>query len=361
MRGPGLLKPTAFFSFVLAFLPARAMADTMDPALERLVLPAPGQAGSCVDSVGRYQGSGTCVLDQDSFKKLIAQYGFAFAPLAMHPARTTGYGGFQASVRGSYTSIEGGADYWKNGTQGPTDPNNGQGSIKNPSPDRWLQHYAIDVRKGLPFGFELAADIGFMAHTSILSGGIDLRWSLLEGFRTGALGYFPDVAFGGGVRTITGTSQFQLTVASFDAQISKPIAIADSSVFTPYIGYQFLRIFGDSGLIDATPGTDQLGYCNYRGPDIPGTTGASQPYTGQPVCAGGSSTDSNNSRVFDPVRINRHRLIAGLIYRYEMVLLGGQYMTDVVDPGEANSGSTRQALADMKRQSVIAFQVGAIF
>jgi hypothetical protein len=111
MRGPGLLKPTAFLSCVLAFLPARAMADTMDPALERLVLPAPGQPGSCVDQIGRFLGGATCSLDQDAFKRLVAQYGFAFAPLAMHPGRTTGFGGFQASLRGSYTSIDGGADY----------------------------------------------------------------------------------------------------------------------------------------------------------------------------------------------------------------------------------------------------------
>jgi hypothetical protein len=359
MSGPGLLKPIACLSFVLAFLPARAMADTMDPAIERLVFPAPGQTGSCVDSIGNYLGGATCTLDQGAFKKLIAQYGFAFAPLAMHPARTVGYGGFQASVRGSYTSIDSGEAYWKNGTQGPTDPNTGQASRTNRSPDSWLQHYAIDVRKGLPFGFELAADIGFMAHTSILSGGIDFRWSLLEGFRTGVGGVFPDLALGGGVRTITGTSQFQLTVASFDTQISKPIAIADSSVFTPYVGYQYLKIFGDSGLVDTTPGTDQLGYCNYRGPDVPGTPGATSPYSGQPVCAGGSSADSNNSRIFNAVRISRHRLIVGLVYRYEMVLLGGQYITDVVTPGEANKG--QEAIADMPRQNIIAFQVGAVF
>jgi len=361
MRGLGLLRSTAFLSCVLAFFPARAMADTMDPAIERLVIPRPGQPGACVDEFGRYTGGATCALDQPAFTRLIAQYGFAFAPLAMHTARTTGFGGFHASVRGHYTSIDGGKEYWKYGTQGPRDPHTNQGSSYNPSPDSWLQHYAIDVRKGLPFGFELAADIGFMPRTSILSGGIDFRWSLLEGFRTGVGGVFPDFALGGGVRTITGTSQFQLTIASFDTQVSKPIPIADSSVFTPYVGYQYIRIFGDSGLIDTTPGTDQLGYCGYQGPDIPGTPGATAPYSGQPVCTGGSAMDSNNSRVFNPVRLTRHRILVGLTYRYEMVLLGIQYITDAVDPAEANSGATKDALSGMPRQSIVAFQVGGIF
>jgi hypothetical protein len=253
----------------------------------------------------------------------------------------------------------------KNGTQGPTEPSTGQASFRNRSPDNWLQHYAIDVRKGLPFGFELAADIGFMPRTSILSGGIDLRWSLLEGFRTGVGGVFPDFAVGGGVRTITGTSEFQLTVASLDTQVSKPIPVADSSVLTPYVGYQHLWIFGDSGLIDTTPGTDQLGYCHYQGPNIPGTPGAiTPPYTGQPLCTGGSSLDSNNSRVFEQAKIARDRIIVGLLYRYEMVLLGGHFMTDLVAPSKAwalGFPAQPQAIAGMPRQSVIAFQVGAIF
>ena len=350
-----------------------ASADPMDPALERLAHSAANPSAPCAIA-GHYQpGAAPCVFDDAAFKRIISEYGFAFAPLAMYPARTTGFGGFQFSVQGSFTSIDSGADYWKNGTQGPKDPNTGQYSVTNVSPDSWLQVYNLNVRKGLPFGFELGVNIGYMVHTSMMSGGADVRWSLLEGFRTGILGILPDISIGSGVRTVTGTSQFQLTIASGDGMISKPIPIADSSILTPYIGYQFIRIFGDSGVIDPTPSTDALGYCNYQGQKVPGGFAGDDPakppaggYNGQPVCGdgtgrNGSPDDLNNSKVFQKTRITRHRIIAGISYRYEMILIGGQFITDLVDPGSSNSGAEAQALASTPRQTTLAVQVGAVF
>ena len=71
-----------------------------------------------------------------------------------------------------------------------------------------------------------------------------------EGFREHVPGFIPDLGVGGGVRSITGTSELKLTVASFDTQLSKPIPIAGTVTLHPHIGYQILWIFGDSGLID---------------------------------------------------------------------------------------------------------------
>ena len=87
----------------------------MDPALERLVHQADRNTGLSTglpcSNVGHYRatpppGDAPCVFDHVAFKKIINQYGFAFAPAAMYPARTTGYGGFQVSVQGIYTSID---------------------------------------------------------------------------------------------------------------------------------------------------------------------------------------------------------------------------------------------------------------
>jgi len=344
----------------------------MDPAIERFAQDAGDPTIPCANA-GLYRaGARPCALDESSFKKLINQYGFAIAPPAMYPARTTGYGGFQVTVQGAFTSIDSSAAYWQNGTQGPVDTTTGQYSVRNKSPDSWLQVYGVNVRKGLPLGFELGASISYLARTSIASGGADVRWSLLEGFRRGALGYLPDLAIGGGVRTITGTSQFQLTVASADAILSKPIPIADTSVLSPYVGYQFLRIFGDSNSVDLTPRTDALGYCNYQGQKVPGGFDGDDadhtkgPYNGQTVCgdgtgSNGSPEDLSNTRVFQPTRINRHRLVVGLAYRYEMIVVGGQFITDVVAPASANQDKEAVALANVPRQSTIGFQVGAAF
>jgi hypothetical protein len=356
-----------------------ASADSMDPALERLVS---AESAGCRDASGRFtpvSGSdvGWCLPDDVAFKKLMSQWGFAFAPSAMHSARTTGYGGFQLTLEGAFTQISNGADYWKRGTRGEADAQSGRPAFENASPEGLLQLYSVKLRKGFGFGLELAGSFGFMPKTQLFSGGADVRLALLEGFRTGGFGMLPDIAVGGGVRTVTGTPQFQLTVAAVDAQISKPITVHDFSVLTPWLGYQHLWIFGDSGLVDLTPATDAQGYCGYAGSNVPGNPdprklvsapGSSEPrpyYDGKPVCtsaAPDAGLDFNNNAVFEHARLERHRLIVGLNYRYEIVVVGAQFVTDIVKPAEAQSSSDDDvALTGEARQWSTMFELGAAF
>jgi hypothetical protein len=254
-------------------LSSQATADTMDPALARLVTNASCRLQG--PNGGLYydprSGYTRCQTDDAAFAKLIAQYGFAVAPSAMHSARTTGYGGFELGVEADYTKIDSDADYWKLGTQGPQDSATKNFSILNKSPDSILQQYSLKVRKGFPFGLELQSSVGFLANTNLVTAGADVRMSIFEGFRTGIPAIFPELAVGGSVRTVTGTEDFQLTIAGVDAQLSKPLPISGTLVITPYGGYQWLRIFGDSGLIDLTPNTDAVNYCNFDGVNTPAT------------------------------------------------------------------------------------------
>ncbi len=362
-------------------------AEPLDPALERLVLP-PGETADgtplrpCKDEVGRYDENAdipgafeggrfpACQPDNRAFKRLMSQYAFAFAPTAMHSARTTGFGGFHLSVEANYTTISSDADYWHKGTQGTRDAITNEASVENTSPPSLLQLYSLKFRKGFGFGLEITGAVGFMPQTSIVSGGADVRLSLLEGFRKGVGGVLPDIAAGAGVRTITGTPQFQLTVMGLDGQISKPFPVADSQVITPYLGYQYLFIFADSGLIDLTPATDAVQYCNYAGNAVPpnskevtGSNGSpEQVYDGSPVCAGGQPYDFNNNVVFDNARLRRHRLLAGLNYRYEMVMVGGQFIMDLVPPSDAQTNSEdKKDLAGEDSQYSFVFELGGMF
>jgi hypothetical protein len=237
--------------------------------------------------------------------------------------------------------------------------------VRNNSPQSLLQLYSVKIRKGFGFGLELAGMVGFMPKTSLIGGGADVRMSLLEGFRHGILGIFPDVAVGGGVRTITGTPELQLTIASLDAQISKPLPIQDSSVLTPWIGYQHLWIFGDSGIVDLTPGTNAQQYCGYAGNNVPGARGAKGDPDGQPICTASGNNpqaDFNNNAVFSAARLKRHRLLVGMNYRYEMVMVGAQFITDLTSPSDAQT--TDKDKADLKgeeRQWTLALELGAAF
>ena len=367
--------------FALAFLATCALGVTatrtaaagdMDPTPERLVIQPPGlPAGQSCQGIaatpniavraGLRPQDFACRPSNAAFTNLISELGFALAPSAFYPARTTGIGGFQVSIEASYTGIS--ADraveiskgnfqqYWHLGTRGTQDPSSRQFSVANGSPDSLIQVYSIKARKGLPLGFEIAGVIGTVSNTAMWVGGGDVRWSVFEGFRKGPLGYVPDISIGGGLRTVTGTSRFYLTTVGIDARVSKPIALQDSSQIIPSIGFQRLIILGDSNVLDATPNVDAVAQCGYQGLDA----------SGQPTCRNKLVTgqDNNgdyaNNFTFNKVRVHRNRGMVALNYRYEMVWLGSQVAFDLSDPKEENPGVVG------KRQWTLSLEAGVHF
>ncbi len=363
MRIRGCLGGFVFSSMLVAIgMPARAAP--MDPAIERLVTDTACRTPTGALPANAGATYNPCQPDDAAFKRLINQYAFAFAPSAMHSARTTGFGGFHISLQAAYTSIDSGKDYWRKGTQGDTDPSSGLPATENASPSGILQLYSVQLRKSFGFGLEVAGNFGVMPKTSLWATGADIRLSLFEGFRKSIPGMIPDIALGGGVRTITGTPELQLTVSSLDAQISKPIPIENAVVVTPWLGYQYLWIFGDSNVVDFTPATDPFVACNYGGVNAPGQAApVNGNYTGQPTCNGtGQVWDFNNNRIFKPVRLRRQRLLLGANVRYETVMFGVQLITDLVSPSDAQSGNaSKTALAGEKRQYTGVFELGMMF
>lgn len=354
-----------------------ARAADMDPAPERLFLePKNLPSGTSCQGIaqnpqafidghpGLSPGSFPCLPNNIAWANLMSELGYALAPSAFHPARTAGFGGFAFSIEASFAHINAdavdstGTPYWRAGTEGPGDPGSHQVSVVNKNPDSILQIYSLNIRKGLPFGLEVAGVVGIVAKTSLWVGGADLTWALFEGYRTGVLGYLPDVAIGAGVRTLEGLSKFSLTTVGMDAQLSKPLAVADSAVVTPYLGAQRLIIFADSAVVDSTPSVDPLRQCGYQGRD---------PQTGAPVCSnklntGPSATtdnngDFNNDAAFQTARMHRWRAIAGLTYRYDILLLGAQVVMDFEDPSAENSSLGVSG----SRQWTVSLETGVAF
>jgi hypothetical protein len=349
----------------------------MDPAIERFIQqPMPGgnalpKGFSCQSIAsnpsiltrppftkppfkGTNAASYQCLPENVSFDNLVSEYAFAIAPNAFHPARTTGFGGFAFTFEASYTKInadatdKAGIQYWHAGTQGPNDPNTNRASVLNQQPDSLLQVYSLKARKGFPFGFELTGDVGYIANTTMWVAGADIRWAILEGFRTGFLGFMPDISAGGGVRTLTGTSEFDLTTVGIDVQVSKPITLADSSTLSPYVGYQRLYVFGDSQSVSLTPNVNPLTQCGFAG---------NNPITGQPMCrnAGASNFAFNEDTTFQNVRNHRDRGIIGLSYRYEVLYLASQFLFDLIAPGSEDPNLAGS------RQWTLSFEAGVYF
>jgi hypothetical protein len=361
-------------------LAAPAQASPMDITPDRLYLNPPGlPAGwNCQSIAANPNGFAkahplpkgatdvpACLPDNAGWANLMSELGYAIAPSAFHPARTTGFGGFSLSLEASYAHINAdavdsnGVQYWHQGTQGSTQPNGSFGT-SNSSPDSVLQVYTLKARKGLPFGFEITGALGYVANTTMWVGGADIHWALLEGYRTGVLGYIPDLSIGGGVRTMSGQSSFYLTTVGIDATASKPIPLADSAVLTPYIGAQRLIIYANSTDVNLTPNADALAVCGY---------GGINPTTGGPVCHNGTygNADFNNLNVFQKQTFYRWRGLAGLTYRYELLYLAGQFAMDMEDPGAENSNLSGAFLSNQSvsvtgaRQWTLSLEAGVFF
>jgi hypothetical protein len=346
-----------------------AQAAPMDPAPDRLYMDPSnmpqGVAGGCQTVAsnpnivlsapfpsGAKPGNYACVPNNVSWANMMSELGYAIAPSAFHPARTTGFGGFTLSLEASFAHINAnsqdstGTYYWQAGTQGDKNPNNGAFSGVNKYPDSILQIYTLKARKGLPFGLEITGALGYIANTSLWLGGADVHWAILEGFRTGILGYLPDMAIGGGVRTVGGASSFFLTTVGIDGQLSKPFVLGDSAVITPYVGVQRLIIWADSTVVNLTPTVDPLQQCGYEGTNVKGNPyapgNANGIYDGQPVCSNKLSNGLPNNGAFNNLvtfqkdTIDRWRGIIGLIYRYEILHIGGQVAFDVENPSVEN-------------------------
>jgi hypothetical protein len=395
-----------------ALAPSRANAAPMDITPERLFtqppglssLPGnwdcqkiqgivPGMAPSTQASIsypqqfyamtGQSPNLYPCLPNNAAWANLMSELGYAIAPSAFRPARTTGFGGFALSLEASFAHINadasaGGQQYWHAGTQGNPDPSTNTFSPSNSGPDSILQIYTLKARKGLGYGFEVTGALGYLANTSLWVGGADVHWAVLEGYRTGILGYLPDIAVGGGVRTLGGSPKFFLTTVGIDAQVSKPFALADSAVLTPYIGGQRLLIFADSTIVNLTPNVDPLAQCGYQGPNIPTNPSMNPrkgpPWDGQPLCANSlqpgaapsaqfppNNSDFNNQVTFAKLRAHRWRGLASVTYRYELLYLAGQFAMDLEDPGgEGNAGAAGDKITGDK-QWTVSIEAGVFF
>lgn len=140
----------ALASSIVAFAVApSANAAPMDPTPDRLYLDPPGlPAGwNCqkiaADPNGFVKahplGKGAtdvpaCLPNNAGWANMMSELGYAIAPSAFHPARTTGFGGFALSLEASYAHINAdatdanGVQYWHQGTQGATTPSGSYGT-----------------------------------------------------------------------------------------------------------------------------------------------------------------------------------------------------------------------------------------
>ena len=343
---------------------SRARAHDMDFALSRLRL----GAMLCDDFGIPVQSYATHCKDQELFERLVSEYAVAMAPAATGPARTLGAHGFALSLDMTVTGIQASEDYWRLGTEGSQRLPPLATFGRNPAPSPVLIWNRLQVRKGLPFGFEAAASLGQGIDTSLWSLGLLLKWALFEGFRSD-LGRLPDVAIQAGYSRNVGSSQVDVQLATLDLTLSKPFVIAHTWTVSPLAGVQTVMVDVESGVVDLTPGAtglesqtvnpDAFGNCR---PDPRADGGAGEPPdvapNGQPCREAGAGADFAHSVTFDPVTQTRVRAFVGAQLRYDMFLLQLALHYDLVAPGVA--APTHRYGEQVPRQLAFNVALGAV-
>lgn len=268
-------------------------------------------------------GTGGFRPDDDAWRSLVLQQGAALAQPMLEPARTLGYGGFYIGLEGAITGISSDAEYWHVGTEGDA---NAAAEGRNRFPAGALYWQRLNIRKGLPFGFELGSSGGHLFGTGQWTLGFSLKWSLFEGFRTGVFGFIPDVAIRGSVQTMIGDNEYHLTVPTMDIVVSKPFVFGHVITLSPYVGFQEAWIYGTSEVVDLTPGVDAFTMM----------------------------ADYANNATFATVHATRSRGFVGAQARFQALTIATTFALDLSSPG--NGGSTNAL--NLSSQWTWAFSLG---
>lgn len=269
-----LLLGTVVAAFATTAFAAPVFALDNDLRLSRLADFDPRQFGTdCVNACGIVEPN------QELFNTLVHEFGQVIAPRLANPAETLGEAGFAVNLMTSWSIVDENAEHWKTAIDD-----------RNPEPVFFTGH--LQIRKGLPFSFEVAGNMAYVFDSEMFTLGADVKWALNEGFY-----YFPDLALRGTVNTLMGSRDLNLYTAGGDISVSKAFGLAGIVVLTPYLGAQGLWIIGSSRLLNAYPQDPRPPQFDNDTPSGPGSSTFSPEFVF-------SQETSNVYRFFAGVRVN---------------------------------------------------------
>jgi hypothetical protein len=232
------------------------------------------------------------VAENLEFRALASQLGVVLAPHLLTPADTLGFGGFQFTVDATQTSIDSTQPYWRV-LAGSRDPG---GMNQFAHGDGALRTIGVFARKGLwlPLpSFELGAGAVHLLGSTTWAAQLYGKLAVHEGYHDLPI---PSIALRAGVSRMMNQRELDLTVASFDATVSRHIGVAGTWRLDPFLGWNMLVIIPRSQVIDGTPDIDSLDPAN--------------------------NGDAFNNFVFpDQSMITRQRFLVGAKLQYSVVQL----------------------------------------
>ena len=241
---PAPRRKAAFGLFALNLLaPGAAVALDNDPALR---------------GFAQCDREGQCTADQSMFHEYARELGMAMAPKLLAPAETLGINGFALSL-GEYsvTNIRQDKEYWARGTEQTLAETiaheqapdlNGEAA-----PPSVLHTLDFRARKGLPYSVELGASLTYLVDSEFFAFGGEVKWALNE-----AVDQLPiDFAIQAAVNRCFGSAELDLTTFGLNFILSRGFGAGGVINIAPYMAYNPVFVFARSGVLDATPGTDE--------------------------------------------------------------------------------------------------------
>jgi hypothetical protein len=240
----GLLRKSLLASLVLAaalWSPAVRAGDN-DVLLWKLGNPDPITVCTLCDGTDNTTKAAD-LKAQSRFARLSSSLGLAFVPAFAETGASLGQAGFELGFSQSFRFL----------SLDPKDPTGAlewatDGSQATGNTPPLLALSTVTVRKGLGGSFDLGVFATYMASSSMLSVGAELRASLIDG-----IDYAPDVAVRAYGARVTGTRELDLTIAGADLMISKSFGVAGMIKLQPYGQFGLAFVNANTGVINFNP------------------------------------------------------------------------------------------------------------
>ena len=267
---------------------------------------------------------GSVSQDNAAFRSLSSEVGVLMAPKPVDPADSLGLSGFAVSADVTINTLSGGESFWQDTARG--------------SPDNVAPSLQVMGRKGLWPGIEIGAGATHLFDSRMWTISGYGKIALHEGFHHLPI---PSIALRGMFSRLLGAKDLDMTTISAGASISHVFGVGRTFSITPYIGYDALMIFSSTGVLDSTPGRDEL-------------TQGSQPCgNGDPDC-----TISGEFVFKQQDLILRHRPYLGARFIFSVLRIGIEAM--FVPPGGSKAdndflGGTVTDSAGFQQQYSVSF------
>jgi hypothetical protein len=190
----------------------------------------------------------------DRYARFTTELAYVLAPRLVGPAETLGHAGFGVGLGWSGSFVSASDPMWRS-TERAT--------RLGDAPPSLLHTLHVDVRKGLPFSFEVGGSLAWLVESRMMAPTVDVRWALHEGFR-----YAPDFAARASLTHVIGARDLNLTTLGLDGTLSKGFGVGGVVHLAPYVGWTVMMVAASTRVVDPTPSDTADVEKNFVFPDL---------------------------------------------------------------------------------------------